>query len=493
MIALIAVIFIILLITMVLRQRSNYPPGPFPWPFVGNTYYFKKLSKKLGGQHFAFLELSKRYNSNIIGLRLNASYTIVVSDSKLIQEILSKREYDGRPWNEFIKLRNMGMKKGITMNDGPDWKELRSWSIRCLKKMVFDKRETVENLFWNELALIQERLKDGGVRHMQTVIAPTVINVLWALVTGKKLSEDQSRLENFIHLMSRRSQIFDLAGGILSGFPWLRFVIPEISGYKLLVTLNNELKNLLMETVNEHKQRYVEKKEEDFIDAFLHEMFTRKDNTSVFSDENLIVTLLDLFIAGIRTTTATLDVLFLQVANHQDVQRKLHEEIDAVIGPNRLPNLEDRVKMPFTEAVLSESQRMWLVTPVIGPRRVLDDTTLGGYTIPKNAIILMNVFYNNMNPELFPDPTSFKPERHLDKNGAYRKNENIILFGKGKRRCPGEALAKSAMFLLFIGIMQKYYLRPLAGEKSIEVKFTSGLLHTLKPYKMLIVPRCNIA
>lgn len=88
--------------------------------------------------------------------------------------------------------------------------------------------------------------------------------------------------------------------------------------------------------------------------------------------------------------------------------------------------------MPFTEAVLVESQRMWLVTPVIGPRRVLDDTTLGGYTIPKNTTVLMNIFYNNMNPELFPDPTLFKPERHLNKDGTFRMDENIILFGKGK-------------------------------------------------------------
>lgn len=86
--------------------------GPFPWPVVGNTYYFQKLSKRLGGSYFAFLELSKQYNSDIISLRLGTSDTIVVSNYKLIQEMLSKKEYQGRPWNEFIKIRNMGMKRG---------------------------------------------------------------------------------------------------------------------------------------------------------------------------------------------------------------------------------------------------------------------------------------------------------------------------------------------------------------------------------------------
>jgi len=63
-----------------------------------------------------------------------------------------------------------------------------------------------------------------------------------------------------------------------------------------------------------------------------------------FSDDNLLVTLIDFFIAGTSTTTATLDILFLQMANHQDVQRKLHEEIDTVIGPHRFPYLEDKIK-----------------------------------------------------------------------------------------------------------------------------------------------------
>lgn len=78
------------------------------------------------------------------------------------------------------------------MNDGQDWKELRSWSVRILKNVVFAKQEVMQ-LLLDELAVILEKLKDGGVQNIQTIIAPTVINVLWALTTGMKLSEDQTR------------------------------------------------------------------------------------------------------------------------------------------------------------------------------------------------------------------------------------------------------------------------------------------------------------
>lgn len=486
-VALTLVIFTVLLITVLLRQGSKYPPGPFSWPFVGNQFYLKKLSRKLGGQHLAFLELSKQYKSNIISLRLGLNNVIVICDSKLINEILYKEEYDGRPWNEFIKIRNMGMRKGITMNDGPEWKELRAWSVRTLRTVGFAQRHMTD-LLTNEVSIILEKLKDTNVRYIRPVISPIVINVLWTLVTAQRPSEDSKKLQIFMDLMERRARVFDMAGGMLSTFPWIRHIAPETSGYNILQTLNDELKNLIMNTIDEHKKKYVPGSEVDFIDMFLREMFAQKDKDSVFTDENLLVTLIDFFIAGVGNTTATLDFFFLQMVNHQEAQRRLHEEIDTVIGSNRVPQLEDRIKMPYTESLLTECQRLWLVTPIIGPRRVLEDTTLAGYNIPKNSTILLNVFCNNMNPEFYPDPTAFKPERFY-KNGAYQTDENIILFGKGHRRCPGEALARTGMFLIFVGIMQKYRLLPMPGKQNVKMEINPGLTLSAKPYEMLIVPR----
>ncbi|XP_071634784.1 probable cytochrome P450 305a1 [Temnothorax longispinosus] len=484
-------ILTILLTIVFLRQRPKCPPGPFPWPFIGNGYYLKKLTRQLGGQHIAFLELCKTYKSGIISLRLGTSNVIVVSDSKLIHEMCLCEKYDGRPWNEFIKLRNMGMRKGITMNDGTEWKELRVWVVRALRSVGFAKQAMMD-LLVDEMTLILERLADGGVRQIRPAIAPAVIDVLWLMITGRKPSENLPRLQKFMDLLDRRAQQFDLTGGILATFPWIRYVAPEMSGYNILITLNNELKNFLMDTIKEHKERYVKGNEADFIDMFFYEMYNseeHRDKVSLFTEDNLLVTLIDLFIAAINNTTSTLDILFLQMANHQDVQRKLHEEIDATIGPYRFPNLKDRVRMPFTEAVLTECQRIWLVTPVIGPRRVLSNTTLDGYEIPKNTTVLMNVYSNNMDPKFFPDPTSFRPERHINKDGAYQPHDSIILFGKGKRRCPGAALARSAIFLLFVGVMQKYRLLPVPGKKSIKMELTTGLTIAPKPYEMLVVPR----
>lgn len=480
----------ILLITIVLTQQrpKDCPPGPFPWPFIGNQYYLRRLEKKYGGPHMAFLHLSKMYNSNVIALRLGGKYTIAVSNSKLIQQICVNEKYDGRPWYEFMKLRNLGMKKGLTTNDGPEWKELHNWSARALRQVGFAKPAMVD-LLNNEMTLITKGLGNGSVQPIRPAFAPAVMNVLWFLVTGSNPSENPERLQNFINMMDHRSQQFDMTGGILSAIPWLHYIAPEMSGYNTIVTLNNKLKTFLMDTINEHKKRYNTGNESDFIDLFLQKMYESEgqgERAHVFDDANLIVTLIDIFIAGISTTT--LDILFMQITNHLDVQRKLHEEIDAVIE-NRTPSLEDRKKMPYTEAVLNESQRLTSVMVIFPPHRAVEDTILNDYKIAKDTVVLLNVHCNNMNPDVYLDPNSFRPERYINKDGIFQTQENIIQFGKGKRRCLGEVLAKSAIFLLFVGVMQKYRLLPVPSKGSVEAKFTIGLLRELMPYEILIVPR----
>lgn len=149
-----------------------------------------------------------------------------------------------------------------------------------------------------------------------------------------------------------------------------------------------------------------------------------------FSDNNLLIILVDFFIAGISTTTPTLEFLFLEMANDQDIQRKLHEEIDRVIGSDRFPDTNDRIKMHYTEAVITECIRKWMIVPMIN-RETLEETTIENYKVPRGTTVLFNIASNNQNASLFPDPMLFKPERFL-KDGIFQIDENLIPFGKGK-------------------------------------------------------------
>ena len=87
--------------------------------------------------------------------------------------------------------------------------------------------------------------------------------------------------------------------------------------------------------------------------------------------------------------------------------------------------------MPFTEAVLTESQRMHTVTPIIGPRRVIRESNINGYRIPRETCLLLNIWSIHMNPEYYPNPHSFEPERFI-KNGSHVADEKLIFFGRGE-------------------------------------------------------------
>lgn len=92
--------------------KLDYFLGPFSWPFIGNQILLKRLTREFGGQHKAFMELSKQYNSNILTVNVSHEKVIIVSGNKFCNIILQNEEFQGRPWNEFIKIRNMGKKQG---------------------------------------------------------------------------------------------------------------------------------------------------------------------------------------------------------------------------------------------------------------------------------------------------------------------------------------------------------------------------------------------
>ena len=141
----------------------------------------------------------------------------------------------------------------------------------------------------------------------------------------------------------------------------------------------------------------------------------------------------DLFVAGTDTTATTLKWAILYLMLHPDIQRKIHEELDMVIGRERMPTLEDRKVLPYTEAVLLEIQRIATIVPLSVPHSTAYDTKLAGYDIPAGTFILSNLWAVHHDPKVWKDPEEFKPERFLNEDGtAVVQREELIPFSIGK-------------------------------------------------------------
>ncbi|KAF2901223.1 hypothetical protein ILUMI_04967 [Ignelater luminosus] len=480
-----------LLVGSIIKPR-NFPLGPIWLPIVGSLPRVQKLSKKLGGLHLSFLELTKEFKTNVLGLKLGNDIVVVISSYPLIREVLTNGNYDGRPDNFFVRLRCYGTRRGITCTDGPFWKAQKVFVSSHLSSLGFGKR-IMEHKIREELEEVLAVIKsDGKKLYIGRVVSQAVINVLWSITAGKRISKEDLRFNKLLDLLAKRTRAFDMSGGLLGQYPWLRFIAPEKTGYNLIKSLNEEIKEFFMETINEHNETWTEDRDDDLIYAFISEMKRPGRDHAMFSIQQLLMICLDLFIAGSNATSNTIDFALLTMLLHPDIQDKVQDSLDGYYKEHRNLDYHDRDHIPYVEAVLSEIERYCNVAPLIGPRRVSEDTMLEGYLIPKNSTVLVNAYSIYVDKEIWKDPEVFRPERFLDSKGKFVYNKVLMPFGLGRRRCLGESLARHCVFIFFSEILRNYTIRPVEGLPLPTLKPLPGL--TLSPQKYLarFVPRKNV-
>lgn len=137
-------------------------------------------------------------------------------------------------------------------------------------------------------------------------------------------------------------------------------------------------------------------------------------------DDQLLKVIVELFVAGTEPASTSLRWFSLFMIRHPDVQDKMRKEINDIVGTSRFPNMEDKQKLPYCEAVIHETLRVGAIVPLSIPHGLTNALDCKGFTIPKEAILVPNLHSVFFDEAIFPDPHSFKPERFLDKEGPFR-------------------------------------------------------------------------
>nr|QLI62166.1 cytochrome P450 17 [Streltzoviella insularis] len=437
--------------------------------------------KKHGSQWKALSVLAKEYSTQVLGLKLGTELVVVVYGEKNIRQVFTEKEYEGRPNSFFIRLRCLGKRMGITFADGPLWKEHRQFTVKNLRNVGFGKT-VMEKEIQNEMRNIVDYIKHNNHQPInpKNILAMTVMNVLWNYVAGERIKED--RLKFLLDLLNARSKAFSIAGGWLNLFPWCRFFIPELSGYSLITRMNQQISDIIEEAIQKHKVRAVER--DDFIYSFLREMQVNKDT---YTEEQLKSICLDLLIAGSQTTSNVLEFALLTVLRNKVYQEKIFDEINKTIG-DETPSWMDSHRLIYTSAFLLEIQRYFTIVPLAGPRRVMHDTFIDGYLIPKETTVLMSLGDLHFDPEIWEEPQVFKPDRFINEHGALKNIEHMYPFGLGRRRCPGDSLAKSFIFILFVGILQNFNIDCSNGVMPSDEPVI-GLISAPRPYTAEFISR----
>ncbi|CAB3981358.1 steroid 17-alpha-hydroxylase 17,20 lyase-like [Paramuricea clavata] len=140
------------------------------------------------------------------------------------------------------------------------------------------------------------------------------------------------------------------------------------------------------------------------------------------------------------------------------LQSKIHEELDEVVGRDRLPNRKDAENLPYLQATLCEVGRISRVARLVGTNAIRD-TTIAGYHIPKGTLVCLNISRMLMDEREWPEPQKFEPERFLDGDGKFvgwNKLHGFLPFGIGRRECPGQSLARIMLFS-FASLLLHHY------------------------------------
>jgi cytochrome P450 len=182
-----------------------------------------------------------------------------------------------------------------------------------------------------------------------------------------------------------------------------------------------------------------------------------EEDGGMMTDEQLRDELMTIFLAGHETTANALTWTWYLLSQHPEVESKLHQEIDSVVGSRR-PTESDVAQLRFTEMVLSESMRLYPPAWGIG-RLAKVDCDIGGYFVPRKSVVVVSQYVMHRDERYYQNPLAFDPQRWIPELRDTRPTFSYFPFGGGPRRCIGEGFAWMEGILLLATLAQRWQFR----------------------------------
>ena len=483
-----------ILVTLIVNRFSatkHFPPGPFPLPIIGNVFQLSPESR-----HLDLRAMEKQYG-HVFRVYLGSQLVIVVSGVNAVKEVLVTRSaaFGGRPSAHTVDIFSHNGKAIGFADYSPEWRLHRKVAVSALKMYTSGALTRVPDINV-EFDLLVKRLHstNGQPHDITKEIRLAVMNVVCALVFGSRYELDDPE---FSRLDKIRSTIFKMlgSGSVTDVFPWLKFFpFKSITIYKEKCKGKEEI---IGRIYREHVEANRIQNPRDLTDLLLKAKKESEEEDSsakgFLTDERLILTMSEIIMAGMETTASAVGWTLLRLIHNPKVQEKLHEELDQVIGQNRLPDLEDKKSLPYLEATIAETLRISSVGRVAIHKTTVD-TPLQGYDIPKDTTVLINLWSLHHDPEVWEDPDEFRPQRFVDVDGKFMppKADHFYPFSAGRRGCLGESLARIELFLLLSRLLHSFKFQNPPGCDLPTLEPNTGLVLMPKQFNVCAIKRHKV-
>nr|AOK93460.1 flavanone 3'-hydroxylase 1 [Morus alba var. atropurpurea] len=440
-----ATIALLLLSRRLRRRKLNLPPGPKPWPIIGNLNLIGPLP------HRSIYDLSQKYGP-IMQLWFGSCPVVVGSSVEMAKIFLKTHDltFVGRPKIAAGKYTTYNYSNITWSPYGPYWRQARKM---CLMELFSSRRlESYEYIRREEMRALLKGLfecsKTEKLVLLKDHLSTVSLNVISRMVLGKNYTDgsDPNAVVSPDEFKKMLDELFLLSGVLNIGdsIPWLDFL--DLQGYiKRMKALSKKWDRFLEHVLDEHNERRKGVKDyvpqaQDMVDVLLQladdptlEVKLERHGVKAFTQ--------DLIAGGTESSAVTVEWAISELLKKPEIFKKATEELDRVIGRERWVEEKDIVNLPYIDAIAKETMRLHPVAPMLVPRFCLDDIKINGYDIPKDTRVLVSVWAIGRDPSLWDNPNEFVPERFIGKDVDVKgQNFELLPFGSGRRMCPGYSL-----------------------------------------------------
>lgn len=412
--------------------------GPRSLPIIGNFFAWRRDPLK-------FLESLRAYGT-VSKFKLLWFDIFMVTDPDLIEEVLVKtNEKDFAktpPAKGTVTAQLFG--EGLLTSMGETWKRQRR-----LAQPAFHRHRITG--YADTMVAEAERLaatwQAGESRNIQHEMMQVTLRIVVKTLFGAELHRQEERTERALH------QLMTAFGG-LGNSMWLllqTYGIPTPASRRYLQAIK-ALDGIIYNLIAQRRAEGNANTSDDLLSMLLH---AQDEDGTGMSDAQLRDEVMTMFIAGHETTALTLTWAFYLLATHPDKAKILREELNEVLG-GRAPTLTDLPALKYTDAVVKEAMRLYPPAWMVDGRVAVQETVLGGYRIPKGAVIGISQWVTHRDPRFYRHPTAFQPERWVDGSLKELPKYAYFPFGGGQRQCIGNTFAAMESVLVLATIAQKF-------------------------------------
>ncbi|PIM99258.1 Cytochrome P450 CYP2 subfamily [Handroanthus impetiginosus] len=451
------IFFIIFLHKWRSTHQKNLPPSPKKLPIIGNLHQLGQYP------HRSLHSLSKHYGPLML-LHFGRVPILVVSSADAAREIMKNQDliFSNRPKLSIPDRLIYGSKDVAFSQCGNYWREVRSI---CVLQLLSNKKvQSYRHVREQETSIMIEKIRQMGssllVVNLSDMFVSVSNDIVCRVALGRKYGEDgkfKKFLGEFVELLGEYS-----VGDHIPCLGWIDWVSGLNGKVKKVAKLFDEFLEGVIEEHREQRKRDVDL---DFVDILLD--FQRENEGSFLADDDAIkAIILDMFGAGIDTTSSVLEWTMAELIKNPKTLKVLQDEVREVARGKVEVTEDDLDKMHYLKAVIKESLRLHTPVPTLVPRQSTHDTKVLGYDFAAGTQVMINAWAIARDPSLWENPDEFHPERFLDTNIDFRGfNFELIPFGAGRRGCPGIAFAMANNELVLANLVHKFNFGLPNGER----------------------------